>query len=238
MKSFIKKGFFLLLLIAAVTAKASVYQATAVTTNAVAFHLVDGTSVPGTNSVIPRADSFDNDINIRYNSALARLKQQATSLEKYITDNNYNTEYVFLVDMSLPSGKNRFFVYNLKKDIPEHAGLVTHGAGSNKYDTDEPLKFSNMPFSFKTSVGKYKIGSSYSGRFGLAYKLYGLDSSNSKAYERAIVLHAHKQVPDAETYPGYIIVSAGCPTVSPAFLAILNKYITASRKPILMWIYN
>ena len=95
-----------------------------------------------------------------------------------------------------------------------------------------------MPFSFKTSVGKYKIGSSYSGRFGLAYKLYGLDSSNSKAYERAIVLHSHKQVPDAEAYPGYIIVSAGCPTVSPAFLGVLNKYITASRKPILMWIYN
>ena len=231
MKSSIKKAFFLLLLIASFVAKTSAYQAPVVLASAAAFHSGDPMS-------IPLADSTRNDIAIRYNNALNRLKLQAASLEKYLTENNYNTDYVFLVDMSLPSGKNRFFVYNLKKAAPEHAGLVTHGAGSNKYDTDEPLQFSNMPFSFKTSVGKYKIGSSYSGRFGLAYKLYGLDSSNSKAYERAIVLHSHKQVPDAEAYPGYIIVSAGCPTVSPAFLGVLNKYITASRKPILMWIYN
>ncbi len=184
------------------------------------------------------ADFPVNNIDVRYKAALDRLKQQAASLEKYISQNNYNAEYIFLVDMSLPSGKNRFFVYNLKKGTAEHAALVTHGVGSNKYDTDEPLQFSNMPYSFKTSVGKYKIGNAYHGRFGLAYKLYGLDSTNDKAYERAIVLHGHKQIPDTETFPGFIIVSAGCPTVSPAFLGILNKYITAAKKPILLWIYN
>jgi len=183
-------------------------------------------------------DSAVSPIDSKYKNAVSRLKQQAASLEKYIKANNFNTEYVFLLDMSLPSGKNRFFVYNLKTNEVEQSSLVTHGVGSNRYENDDPLQFSNLPYSMKTSVGKYKIGASYLGKFGLAYKLYGLDSTNSKAYERAIVLHSHKQVPDKEPYPGYIIVSQGCPTVAPAFLNTLDKYIKASKKPILMWIYS
>jgi hypothetical protein len=189
-------------------------------------------------TLVPEADSPVNHIDVKYKAALDRLKSQAASIEKYVRENNFNTEFVFLVDMSLPSGKNRFFVYNLKMGITEQAALVTHGVGSNKYNNDDPLQFSNLPYSFKTSLGKYKIGSSYYGRFGLAYKLFGLESTNDKALERAIVLHAHKEVPDTEPFPGYIIVSAGCPVVSPAFLGTLNKYISASKKPILLWIYN
>jgi hypothetical protein len=177
-------------------------------------------------------------IDTRYKAALSKLKVQAASVAEYAKANNYSTEYVFLLDMSLPSGKNRFFVYNLKKDEVVASSLVTHGVGSNRYETDDPLEFSNEPYSMKTSIGKYKIGASYFGKFGLAYKLHGLDKTNDKAFERTIVLHSHKQVPDTETYPGYIIVSAGCPTVSPAFLGTLDKYIKGSKKPILMWIYN
>ncbi len=186
----------------------------------------------------PVIDSSYHHIDTKYKAAVTRLKERASTLESYVKANNYNTEYIFLLDMSLPSGKNRFFVYNLKKDAVENASLVTHGFGSNKYDNDDPLEFSNMPDSKKTSLGKYKIGKSYYGRFGLAYKLFGLDPTNDKAYEREIVLHAHARVPDKEPFPGYIIVSSGCPTVSPAFLTTLDKYIKASKKPILLWIYN
>ncbi len=245
--SFIKKTYLLLLLlivtagVKTVVAQAGVALAKSndFNTNAELSRHAGETGGPVLTTSLPRAaDSSVNHMDLRYRAALDRLQQQAALLEKFVKQNNYNTEYLFLVDMSLPSGKNRFFIYNLNKKTPEHAALVTHGVGSNKYDTDEPLQFSNMPYSFKTSLGKYKIGNAYHGRFGLAYKLYGLDSTNDKAYERAIVLHGHKQIPDAETYPGYIIVSAGCPTVSPAFLGILNKYITAAKKPILLWIYN
>ncbi len=183
-------------------------------------------------------DSADIKMDTRYKASISRLKQQGQTIAAYAKANNYNTERVFLLDMTLPSGKNRFFVYNLKKDEIEASSLVTHGFGSNKYDNDDPLEFSNVPESKKTSLGKYKIGKSYYGQFGLAYRLYGLDTSNSKAFERDIVLHSHKRVPDKEIFPGYIIVSAGCPTVSPAFLTKLDGYIKASPKPILMWIYN
>lgn len=191
------------------------------------------------NITTPGADSpYLFRIETKYKAAVSRLKQQAASLADYIKMNNYNAEYVFLVDMSIPSGKNRFFVYNLKKGELETSSLVTHGVGSNRYENDDPLQFSNMPDSKKTSEGKYKIGRSYYGKFGLAYKLHGLDATNDKAFERDIVLHAHARVPDKEPFPEYIIVSAGCPTVSPTFLSTLDKYLRASQKPILLWVYN
>jgi hypothetical protein len=35
-----------------------------------------------------------------------------------------------------------------------------------------------------TALGKYKIGDKYKGRFGTAYKLLGLDSSNNNAFKK------------------------------------------------------
>ena len=169
-----------------------------------------------------------------------RLKRQADKIREYAEANNFSMEYCFLVDMSIASGKNRFFVYNMRKDSLEFSALVSHGFGSTIKDgtgTDN-LVFSNMPYSFKTSLGKYKVGKPYKGEFGLSYKLYGLDTSNNRALERAIVLHADQHVPEQETYPAKIYQSAGCPTVSPNFLTILGSFIKYSKKPILMWIYD
>ena len=182
-------------------------------------------------------DSSTRLIESKYKTAVGRLSRQAAAIKQYARANRFNTEYCFLVDMSIPSGKKRFFVYNLKKDSIENSSLVAHGWGSFQPDSDQ-LQFSNTPNSCQTSLGKYKIGYSYMGSFGLAYKLYGLDKTNSKAFERAIVLHSLDQVPDSETYPEDICNSAGCPMVSPSFLAILSGYITSSRKPVLLWIYN
>ena len=193
----------------------------------------------------PKADSSSQTkdtsfklIDTRYNAAFRRLKTQAAVIKDYAKRNNYNSDYCFLIDMSLPSGKKRFFIYNLKKDSIENSALVSHGFGSYKPDCDDVLVFANTNYSFKTSVGKYKVGGSYKGAYGLAYKLYGLDSTNSKALERAIVLHSDLHIPETETYPFRIFQSAGCPAVSPAFLTILATYIGTSKKPVLMWIYN
>src|SRR5258705_12080465 len=185
----------------------------------------------------PDRDSSVYSIDGRYKNAVNRLKQQASTLKEYANANHFNSEYCFLVDMSIPSGKKRFFIYNLKKDEVEYSSLVAHGAGSSIPGTDQ-LLFSNTPNSYKTSLGKYKIGHSYYGTFGQAYKLYGLDTTNSRAFERAIVLHSFSYVPDSETYPGNICLSSGCQMVSRACLAILNKYIMSSTNPLLMWIYN
>jgi len=168
-------------------------------------------------------------------AAIVRLKQKARSFKLYNKGTDYDTGYCFLVDMRIASGKKRFFVYNLEKDSIEADGLVTHGSGSDKGAAE--LYFSNIPNSNCTSLGKYKIGGSYNGKFGLAFKLHGLDRTNSKAFERFVVLHAHGCVPEEEVDPSPICESWGCPTVSPTFLTILKKYIDKADKPILLWIY-
>lgn len=164
-----------------------------------------------------------------------RLQQKALLAKDYIADREFSNEVCFLVDMRISSGKNRFFVYNLKKDALEIAGLVTHGSGSEN-GTDE-LNFSNTPNSYCTSLGKYKLGNAYYGKFGLAYKLYGLDKSNSNAFDRFVVMHGFSCVPDEEVAPQSICLSLGCPTVSPAFLSKLKTYLDKAGQPILLWIY-
>jgi hypothetical protein len=166
---------------------------------------------------------------------LLRLYQRSLQARHFVNARGFNSKHCFLLDMRLPSGSNRFFVYNLDKDSVEIAGLVAHGSGiGNNTDT---TTFSNTPNSYCTSLGRYKIGNSYNGKFGLAYKLYGLDKTNSKAFDRFVVLHAHACVPNDEVAPSTICESWGCPTVAPAFLTQLKTYLDRSEEPILLWIY-
>ncbi|MCH5721440.1 murein L,D-transpeptidase catalytic domain-containing protein [Niabella hibiscisoli] len=157
------------------------------------------------------------------------------SVKQFVKLNKYNSGICFFIDMSLPSGSNRFFIYDLNKDSIINAGLVTHG---NCYQYWlEGRKYSNKIGSGCTSLGKYKIGKPYYGKFGLAYKLYGLDETNDNALKRFVVMHSHACVPDEET-KGDICQSNGCPTVSPSFLAKLQAIVDKSPRPMLLYIYE
>ena len=165
-----------------------------------------------------------------------RLKDKAVSLREFATNRGYNKELCFLVDMSISSGKNRFFVYDMSKDSVLLEGLVAHGS-CDKYFQLNPA-FSNTKECGCSSLGKYKIGNGYKGRFGLAYKLYGLDSSNSNAFVRNIVLHSYDCVPEQETDPVPICNSRGCPMISPGLLKQLTPIISQSKKTVLLWIFE
>lgn len=165
-----------------------------------------------------------------------KVKTHAQLAAAFTRKKGFNTDFCFLVDMSLSSGSNRFFVYNLKKDSLEMAGNVAHGRCNKLWLTGR--KYSNVVGCGCTSLGRYKIGAPYSGRFGLAYKLFGLDTTNSKAFERFVVLHAHECVPLDEVSPLQICQSDGCPTVAPAFLKKLAGKLDKSRLPVLLWIYE
>ncbi len=180
------------------------------------------------------AAAFEITKNETHNNTLVRLKAKASDIVRYANKNSYNTSYCFMIDLSIESGLKRFFVYNLKKDSIELAGLVAHGSGK---DNTGELIFSNTPGSLCSSLGKYKIGKPYDGKFGLAYKLYGLDTSNSNAFNRFVVLHAHACIPNDETASIPICESWGCPTVAPTFLTQLKPYIDLSDKPVLLNIY-
>src|SRR5687768_15060171 len=166
------------------------------------------------------------------NTALLKLKSIALSLNDFNANHAFNDQIAFITDMNLPSGSNRFFVYDLKKDSVIASSLVTHGRCNKTWLSGR--QYSNVVGSGCTSPGKYRIGKPYYGRFGLAYKLHGLDETNSNAYKRCVVLHAHECVPQKEIHPYPICQSDGCPTVSPGFLKKLQVIIDKSDRPILL----
>jgi hypothetical protein len=172
----------------------------------------------------------------RLDKELLKLGEITAGLKGYNLNHHFNSRYCFLVDMGIASGYNRFYIYDLQSKSIVHTGLVANG--SSNYNRGDSVVFSNEIGSNCTAPGKYKIGKPYFGKFGLAYKLYGLDKTNSNAFNRFVVLHSHSCVPDIETAPGFICKSWGCPTVSPLFLNSLKTYIEKSQQPILLWIFN
>lgn len=165
-----------------------------------------------------------------------RFQKELSSLKKFIQQNSqYNQQCCFLIDMKIPSSKNRFFVYNLQENKIITQGLVAHGCGSET-EIEGELKFSNIKNSLCTSLGMYEISNSYSGQFGKAYKLIGLDTSNSNALVRNIVLHKYESVPFTEQNKA-ICNSYGCPMVNEKFYYKLERIIDDSHHPILMKIY-
>lgn len=164
---------------------------------------------------------------------MMKVEKNRNELELYAAKNKCNTKTAFIIDMRIPSYKKRFFIFDLTKDRIIDSGYVAHGTGSETFRNQ--LLFSNVPDSRCTSLGKYKIGASYKGMYGFSYRLHGLDSTNNKALERAIVLHGHSCIPD-KAYDDYpICFSYGCPMVSTKFLQVLKGYISKQGKqPILL----
>lgn len=162
-----------------------------------------------------------------------KIQSKAFEARAFVKQNHFDTSICFLVDMALPANHKRFFVYDLSKDTIVNAGLVAHG-NCNQYWL-EGRKYGNQIGCGCTSLGKYRIGNAYYGKFGLAFKLYGLDQTNSNAFNRFVVLHAHECIPDHEVVEE-VCQSNGCPMVSPRFLNNLNAIVRNSKRPILLWI--
>jgi len=160
----------------------------------------------------------------------------AKKINNYAIQNGFSTEYCFLVDMSLPSGRKRFFVYDLSKNSVIFSGLAAHGS-CNQTFLSHP-RFSNTLKCGCSSLGKYKVGEFYRGQYGKSFRLYGLDNCNSNAYKRAVVIHGYDCVPDEEIYPRVLCNSLGCVMVSYKFFDRISTIIGKSEKPIILWVYQ
>ncbi|HMO33143.1 MAG TPA: murein L,D-transpeptidase catalytic domain family protein [Lacibacter sp.] len=168
-------------------------------------------------------------------AAAPALAAKAKEAAAFIREKGMELRFCFLVDMQVRSGKKRFFVYDLQHNRVAAAGTVTHGRCNERWL--EGRRYDNTPGCGCTSLGRYRIGARYNGRFGMAYKLHGLDSSNSNAFRRYVVLHAHACVPAEEVFTE-ICQSDGCPTVAPAFLQELKRYLDQATAPVLLWMYH
>lgn len=157
--------------------------------------------------------------------------------------NGYNESYYFLVDLSIHSGKDRFFIYDFKQQQITDKNLVTHGscdvleANGDKW---EKAKFNNANNSHCSAKGKYKIGKRDYSSWGIKVKywLHGLDASNSNAEQRVVVLHSWSAVANEEVFPNYSPLSWGCPAVSDDFMKVLDAKLQATSKPVLLWIVD
>ncbi|QGK73890.1 murein L,D-transpeptidase catalytic domain-containing protein [Flavobacterium sp. SLB02] len=167
---------------------------------------------------------------------LERMNTRISEIKNMISiDPKYNTKIAFFVDMRIPSGKNRFFVYDLVNNKILDQGLVAHGSGSET-GVKGSLRFSNTPNSNCTALGRYVIENCYKGGFGKSYKLNGLDETNNNALKRAIVLHYYSAVP-YEEQDYYISNSHGCPMVNEQFFKRIEKIIDNSKSKIILDVY-
>ncbi|SBV93506.1 murein L,D-transpeptidase catalytic domain-containing protein [uncultured Dysgonomonas sp.] len=172
--------------------------------------------------------------------AFTRLKSKADSALAYCKSKGFSTEYSILIDFSIHSGKKRFFVWDFAKDTIRYSGLCCHGYGMES--TQSKPVFSNVEGSYCSSLGKYKIGARAYSSWGINvhYKMHGLEKTNSNAFKRWVVLHSHTPVVDHDIHPKHLPLgwSQGCPVVSNEMMRKVDEMLKASRKPVLMWIYN
>lgn len=150
-----------------------------------------------------------------------------------------STHFYYLLDLRIPSGKNRFFVYDFAKDSVTYTQLVTHGScdiftpNSQQW---EKAQFDTRVNSHCSMLGKYKIGRRDTSSWGIKIKywLHGLESSNATAVERVVVLHSWNAISDAEIHPEESPLSWGCPAVSNNFMRILDAQLQGESKPVLL----
>lgn len=162
-------------------------------------------------------------------------RERILEIRDYIKGKEYNQELAVFINFKIPSGKYRYFIYNLKNNTIVQQAVVSHGSGSVIPKSDA-LKFSNVEGSYQSSLGKYAIGESYIGKFGKAYRLAGLEATNSNAIQRAIVLHSYGCIPDTESKTP-VCLSLGCPMLSVNAFKETAKYIDQSTKPMILYAF-
>lgn len=159
----------------------------------------------------------------------------AVAIKKYAVENGYDTAYAFLANMGQLATTKRLYLIDLTSMKILIKGLVSHGRG--KGSSIYAKQYSNAPGSNCTSLGKYKIMSSYTGNYGYSYRMAGLEESNNNALKRNIVLHAMSCIPDRENYAP-ACVTEGCPAVSKQFLSSVGPVLQSRKAPVLFWIFD
>lgn len=131
-----------------------------------------------------------------------------------------NKRFLTIVDFSHHSSRRRFFLFDLASgNVSRH--LVSHGKNSDRNNDGMATDFSNATNSNKSSLGFYQTLGTYRGGNGYSLRLRGLESTNSNAERRAIVIHPARYVNEAKGKAGR---SWGCPALDPKVAAsIINR---------------
>ena len=166
------------------------------------------------------------------------------NLKEYCRHKKLSENYAIVVDYSIPSGKHRFFVCDLKKEKIVASSLCAHGAGKGS-TVFKPI-FSNEIGSNCSSLGHYKItGRHQMSSSGLpSFRLQGLDTSNSNAMKRGVLIHSAKLVSFCRLgiYPFYLPldrrISSGCFAIDIDMMDVVGDLVDNEKKPILLYAIN
>lgn len=148
--------------------------------------------------------------------AEAALRQHAGAIA--------HDDVVGIADFSPASRAARLHLLDMRGRT-ETSFLVAHGRGSDPQHTGYLHRFSNEPGSNCTSEGAYRTADYYVGAHGKSMRLQGLESTNSNAESRAIVVHAAWYVSeDMVREHGMLGRSEGCFAVADSHLPeVLNR---------------
>ena len=115
-----------------------------------------------------------------------------------------------VVDFSQPSRLQRFHLFETATGrVSSH--LVAHGRGSDPGHTGWLERFSNENGSNASCAGAFRTDDYYVGAHGRSLRLTGLDTSNSNAQARGIVVHGAWYVsPEMARTHGVLGRSEGC----------------------------
>ena len=156
------------------------------------------------------------------------LRRALAALEQH-RERIVNRDIIGIADFSLPSRAPRFHLVTLA-DGWASSHLVAHGRGSDPAHTGWLERFSNEPHSNATSSGAYLTGAQYVGAHGRAMRLNGLDTTNSNAATRAIVVHGawyvSEQIARSRVALGR---SQGCFAVAESSLEEIMKRLGPGR---------
>jgi hypothetical protein len=122
--------------------------------------------------------------------------------------------YWGIVNFDLHSAKPRLVVFDVISGA-DSSYLCAHGKGSEgKKDDGFADVFSNKKGSNASSLGIYRCAETYQGKNGYSLRLDGLESTNSRARSRKIVVHGADYVSEefAKKYKR-IGRSEGCPAL-------------------------
>lgn len=130
-----------------------------------------------------------------------------------------NRNYITIIDFAKKSTLARFYVIDMQTGEVQ-AIHTAHGKSSDLNHDGFADSFSNVNGSNQSSVGFYKSAETYEGSHGLSMRLDGLSSTNSRARERAIVVHGADYVQEASVIQGR---SWGCPALSMSLYSSVIK---------------
>ena len=159
-------------------------------------------------------------------SLVRRVSERAEALREFCRKEGYNTNVALFVDLSRHSGRRRFIAWDMVRNAPIFLCPVSHGSGAQRSHVRSAYaRISNEDGSHLSSLGRALVAERYMGRYGVAYRLDGLDASNSNLRPRCVVLHGWEHTTSYPIYPIPTVGSFGCPVLSRKMMRRVDELL-------------